>query len=70
MFLTNSSHVVFLKTSLFTTLLSLLKSAGVVFNSSISNLLVSVFKLAKSIFLAKSVVSTPVYFLKKSAFVA
>ena len=78
-----SSYSVFLATSFFNTLLSLLKSTGVVsnfpmsnlsallfkllgtfFNLSMSNLSTSDFKLAKSVFLAKSDVSTPVAFFK------
>ena len=45
-FLTNSSYSVFL-TTFFTTLLSLLKSTGVVYNFPISNLSILPFKLLK-----------------------
>ena len=56
-FLTNASNSVFLTTTFFTTLLIILKSFEAVSNSSISNLLISDFKLAKSPFLAKFDVS-------------
>ena len=46
-FATNLSYTVFLTTSFFTTVLSLLKSAGTVANLSIPNLSTSVFKLDK-----------------------
>ena len=55
--------------NLSTLLLKLLKLLGTFFNSSISKLSTSDFKLAKSVFLAKSDVSTPVAIFK-SAFVA
>ena len=58
---TNFSYTLFL-TTLFTTLLSLHKSTGTVFNLSISNSSTSDFKLTKSTFLAKSDLSTPVAF--------
>ena len=61
--LTTLSYTVVLTTSLFTTLLSLLKSTGSVFDLSISNSSTSGFKLAKPVFLVKSDVSTPVAFL-------
>ena len=67
--LTNLSYSVFLTTSLFTTLVNLLKSTGTVFSLSVSNLLTSVFKLAKFVFNAKLEVSILVIFLM-SAFVA
>ena len=50
---TNLSYAVFLTTSFFTTLLSLLKSTGTVANLSTSNLSASLFKLAKFVFNAK-----------------
>ena len=56
-------------TSFFTTSLSLLKSTGTGTNLSISNLSVSVFKLAKFVFNAKREVSTCELFLI-SAFAA
>ena len=59
----------FLTTSLFTSLLSLLKSTRTVFNLSMSILSVSAFKLAKSDFDAKLDVSTTAVLLK-SVFVA
>ena len=49
--------------SLFTTLLSLLKSTGTVFNSSTSILSTSAFRLAKSDFAANLKVSIPLLFL-------
>ena len=63
-FLTNSSNKVFLTTSFFAVLFSLLKSTGIVFSLPITNLLISDFKLTKSVFLAKFDVSTPVVFYK------
>ena len=57
-FATNLSYTVFLTTSFFTTLLSLLKSVGRCANLSISNISTSVFKLAKFAFNAKLEVST------------
>ena len=68
-FLTNSSYTVFLTTRFFTTLVSLLKSKGVVFNSSISNLSKPDLKPAKSVFLTNPDESTVVAFFK-FAFVA
>ena len=68
-FSTNLSETAFLTTSFFTTLLSLLKSAETSTNFSISNLSISVFKLAKFDFRAKLEVSTSEIFLI-SAFVA
>ena len=56
-------------TLLFTTLLSLFKSTGTVFNLSTSILSSSAFKLAKFDFSANLDVSIPVAFLK-SVFVA
>ena len=63
--MTNSSYKVFLTASFSTTLLSLLKTAGIVSNLPISYLLISDFKEAKSTFLAKSDESTLVLFLKQ-----
>lgn len=51
-FLTDSSYTVFLTFSGFTVPLRWLKSTGLVSNLLISNLPISVFMLAKSIFLA------------------
>ena len=59
---TNFSYTLFLTTSLFTTLLSLHKSTGTVFNLSISNSSTFDFKLTKSAYLAKSDLSPPVAF--------
>ena len=59
---TNLSYTLFLTTLLSTTLLSLNKSKGTVFNLSISILSTIDFKLAKSHFAAKLDVSTPVAF--------
>ena len=61
---TNLSFTVFLTTSLFTTLLNLLKSTGTVFNFSISILSTSAFKLAKFGFSSILEVSIPVAFFK------
>ena len=58
-FLTNSLYTVFLTTSYFTTLLRLLKLAGIVSNLSISTLSISGFKLAKSTILTSFDVITP-----------
>ena len=58
-FMTNLSYTVLLTTSLFTTLLSLIKSTGTDFKLSISNSSKSYFNLAKPVFLAKSDVGTP-----------
>ena len=55
--------------NLSTSLYELLKLLGIFFNLSMSDLSTSDFKLAKSVFLAKSDISTPVAFLK-SFFVA
>ena len=66
---TNSSYVVFLTTSFFTALLSLVKSVGTGTYLSMSNLSTSVFKLAKFVFNAKPEVSTCATFFK-SVFVA
>ena len=66
---TNLLYTVFLTTSLFTTLLSLLKSTGTAFNLSTSILSTSAFKLAQSGFTSNLDGSAPVAFLK-SAFVA
>ena len=63
LFLTNSSYKIILTTSFFTTQLTLLKPTGVVSSLPMPNLLISDFKLAKSIFLSKFDVSTPVAFL-------
>ena len=54
----------FLTTSLFTTLLSLLKATGTVFNLSTSILSTFPLKLAKSDFAANLDVSTPVAFFE------
>lgn len=51
-FLTDSSYTVFLTFSVFTVPLRWLKLTGLVSNLLISNLPISVFMLAKSIFLA------------------
>ena len=64
-----SCLTVFLTTSFLTTLLSLLKSAEIVFNLSTSILFTSVFKLTKSNFATNLEVSILVAFFK-SAFVA
>ena len=61
-FATNLLYTDFLTSSLFTTFLSLLKSAGRVFNLSMSILSTSAFKLAKWDFAARLDVSTPVAF--------
>ena len=61
--------MVFLTTSLFSRLLSLLKSTGTVFNLSASILSTSAFKPAKSDFDAKLDVSAPIAFFK-SVFIA
>ena len=66
---TDSSYVVFLTTSFFTALLSLVKSVGTGTYLSMCNLSTSVFKLAKFVFNAKPEVSTCVKFFK-SVFVA
>ena len=62
-FATNLLYTVFLTTSFFTTLLNLLKSAGIGTNLSMSNLSTSLFKLAKLFFNAKLDVSTCEIFL-------
>ena len=59
---TNLSYTVFLTNSLFTTLLSLLKSTGTVFNLSISILSISAYRLAESDFATRLDESTPVAF--------
>ena len=56
----DSSCTVLWTTSFFTTLLSLLESTGVVYDSSISNLWTFDFKLAKSTFLGNFDVLVPV----------
>ena len=56
-FATNLSCTVFLTTSFFTTSLNLLKSTGTGANLSMSNLLTSVFRLAKLVLSAKLEVS-------------
>ena len=58
----NLPYTVFLTTSLFTTLLSLLKSTGTVFYLSTSILSIQLLDLAKSDFAAKLEVSTPFAF--------
>ena len=62
-FATNLSCTVFLTTSLFSTLLSLFKSTGTVFNLSTFILSISAFKLAELDFASNLDVSTPVAFL-------
>ena len=64
-FLTNSLYTVFLISSVFTTLLSLLKSTGIGFNLPLSNLLIFDFRLAKSALSVKSDASTPAAFLSQ-----
>ena len=61
-FVTNLSYTVFFTTSLFTKLLSLLKSTGKVFNLPTSILSTSVFKLDRFDFSAKLEVAIPVVF--------
>ena len=68
-FSANLSQTAFLKTSFFTTSLSLLKLTGTGNNLSICNLSTSVFKLAKFDFSTKLEVATCEMFLI-SAFVA
>ena len=58
------SYTVFLTTSFFTASLSLLKSAGTGANLSMSNLSISVFRLAKFAFSVKPEVSTCGTFLR------
>ena len=53
---------------MFTTLLSLLKSTGTVFNLSASILLTPAFKVIKSDFAANLEVSVPVAFFKSTVF--
>ena len=53
-------------TNLSTLLFKLLELLGTLFNLSISNLSASGFKLAKSVFLAKSDISNPVSFFKSA----
>ena len=62
-FSTNLLYTVFLKTSLFTTSLSLLRSTGTGAHLSIFSLSTSVLKLAKFDFSAKLLTSTCVTFL-------
>ena len=66
---TNLSYTVFLTTSFFTALLSLLKLVGTETNFLMSNLSTYVFKLAKFVFNAKVEVTTCERFLI-SVFVA
>ena len=61
---TDSSYVVFLTTSFFTALLSLVKSVETGTYLSMCNLSTSAFKLAKFVFNAKIEVSTCVTFFK------
>ena len=61
-FLTSSSYVLFSTISFSTKSFSLLKSVGIVFNLSISSSSTIHFKLTKSVFLAKSDISTSVAF--------
>ena len=72
--LTNSPYSVFLTTSIFTTLLSLLKSTGAVSNFSISNLFTLSFKLLKLLgtffILSISNLFTSDFKLAKSGFLA
>ena len=56
----NLLYIDFLTTSLFTTLLSLLKSVGTIFSLSASILSISAFNLGKFDFYAKLDTSTPV----------
>ena len=62
-FATYLLYTVFSTTSLITTLFNLLKSLGIGFNLSMSNLSTSVFKLAKLVFNAKFEVPTCEIFL-------
>ena len=62
-FAINLSYTVFLTTSIFTTLLNLLKPAGIGTSLSMSDLSMSLFKLAKLVFSAKLEVSTCEIFL-------
>ena len=68
-FATSLSYTVFLTTSLFITLLSLLKSTGTVFHLSTYILSISAFRLTKSNVTGILDVSNPVAF-SKSVFVA
>lgn len=61
-FLISSSYEVFLTTSSFATLLSLLKLTGLAPSLSISNLSISSFRLVKSTFLVNFDVLAPVAF--------
>ena len=61
---TSWSKTAFLATSFFTTSLNLLRSTGTGVNLSMSNLLISVFKLAKFVFSAKLEVSACVTFFR------
>ena len=63
----NLSYTVFLKTSLLTALLGLLKSRGIFFNLYISILSTSAFNLAKFDFAAKLDVSTHVAHFKSAS---
>ena len=63
-FVNNWSYTVFLITPIFPRLLTLLKSAGTVFNLSISNLSTFGVKLGKSAFLSNSDVSISVAHFK------
>ena len=64
-FVTDFPYTVFLTTSLFTTLFSLLKSTATVFNLCTSILSTLAFKLAKSNFAARLDVSSPVDLLNQ-----
>ena len=61
---TNSSHSFLNKIIIYTTLLSLLKSVGIVFSLFISTLSASTFKVAKSDFAVNLDVSKPVAFFR------
>ena len=61
---TNLSYIIFLTTSLFTTLLNLLKSTGTVFNLPATVLSIWTFKLDKVDFSANLEVSISVAFFK------
>ena len=64
-FLISSSSAVFLTTSYFTTLLTLLKSIAIVSHIYFLNLTASNLKLAKSVFLANYDASRPLAFLNQ-----
>ena len=68
-FAANLSYTAFLTTLFFTKSLSLLKSTGSGADLSMSNLSISVFRLAKFVFSSKFEVSTCVTFFK-TVFVA